>query len=374
MDTSHGWVLIQDITALTACVRKMDVDIHPVRPHGGEAGEGPAGSWQQLTCVIKTTECSRNFDCGRCLEPNDSFDLSHCLGGGGVVCANRSAAGNGTAPFACWTGNILPQLHIYRKNSNTERPLNTWKYSNNKTSSGTQTVPLKGRAKSPKIILNMSLLSSTMIWIMDSEIMHMNRIDDSDNHNSRINSLKSECDSMDCEEFSGCSIWECFKEPIRSCSTDPYKSWRTAHGSSSAHGKPGGTVPHCTSSSSKKMGRCLVVVVFCCCCCCFPLLLICLKLQIKRVSFVLICILISLAFSHCILMCPISCQFVVPGRQMQKVGQGFRLTHSTTISKKKGCGASGSCFTLTFPCQPCMYEQSLVPGGRPGLDHREESR
>lgn len=28
----------------------------------------------------------------------------------------------------------------------------------------------------------------------------------------------------------------------------------------------------------------------------------------------------------------------------------------------------------TFPCQPCMYGRSLVPVGRPGLDHKEGSR
>lgn len=28
----------------------------------------------------------------------------------------------------------------------------------------------------------------------------------------------------------------------------------------------------------------------------------------------------------------------------------------------------------TFPCQPCMYGQSLVPVGHRGLDHKEESR
>lgn len=39
MDTSHGWLLILDIRAMTACVRKMDVDIHPVGPRNGE-GEG----------------------------------------------------------------------------------------------------------------------------------------------------------------------------------------------------------------------------------------------------------------------------------------------------------------------------------------------
>lgn len=28
----------------------------------------------------------------------------------------------------------------------------------------------------------------------------------------------------------------------------------------------------------------------------------------------------------------------------------------------------------TFPCQPCTYGRSLVPVGRPGSDHKEESR
>lgn len=42
------------------------------------------------------------------------------------------------------------------------------------------------------------------------------------------------------------SIWECLKVPVRSCSADPYKAWRTAHG------MPGGTVPHCNASSSRR--------------------------------------------------------------------------------------------------------------------------
>lgn len=62
----------------------------------------------------------------------------------------------------------------------------------------------------------------------------------------------------------------------------------------------------------------------------FPLLLICLKLQIKCVSFVLKCILISLAFSHCILLCPISCQFVVPAKHNIKTKFQVNLIFKNT--------------------------------------------
>ena len=62
--------------------------------------------------------------------------ISHCFGAE-TVSVNRQPAGNGAAPFCVSTENILPQLHIYQKH-NTKRPLNTWKYSTNKTSSGTE--------------------------------------------------------------------------------------------------------------------------------------------------------------------------------------------------------------------------------------------
>lgn len=125
--------------------------------------------------------------------------------------------------------------------NNTERPP-TWKHSNNKTSIGTLTVPLKKRENQPpKSNIWYDLLTVNMTW--------MNSNNDSDNDNSRSKSLKSECGGVKCFRY---SIWECIKEPIRSCSADPYKSWGTAHGSSSAHGKPGSTVPQCVASFSKR--------------------------------------------------------------------------------------------------------------------------
>ncbi len=39
MDTRHGWLFIQDIRVITAGVRKMEVDIHPMEPHNSE-GKG----------------------------------------------------------------------------------------------------------------------------------------------------------------------------------------------------------------------------------------------------------------------------------------------------------------------------------------------
>lgn len=132
MDTSHGCLLLQDIRAMTACVRKMEVDIHPMEPHTS----GARARWL-LTAVL---QCPQNHQIllqikmQWVLETNDSLHLSHCCG---VVCANRSAAGNGTAPFCVGQGTFCLNC-TYTENNNTERPLNTWKYSNNKTSSGTQ--------------------------------------------------------------------------------------------------------------------------------------------------------------------------------------------------------------------------------------------
>lgn len=34
--TSHGWLLVQDIRAMTTCVRKMGSDIHPMEPDNSE--------------------------------------------------------------------------------------------------------------------------------------------------------------------------------------------------------------------------------------------------------------------------------------------------------------------------------------------------
>lgn len=162
----------------------------------------------------------------------------------------------------------------------------------------------KGRAN----LLNKSnilLLSSTTIWGYESltvKMMRMNSNNDSDNQDSRSNSLSLSVAVWTVKSFRY-SIWECFKEPIRSCSADPYKSWRTAHGSSSAHGKPGGTVPHSICFLLQKMGCCLVCYFFLCCS--FA------SSYKSNMFFCSHCILIFLAFSHCILLCPFSCWFVV---------------------------------------------------------------
>lgn len=126
------------------------------------------------------------------------------------------------------------------------------------------------------------------------------------------------------------SLWECFKESIRSCSADPYKSWRTAHGSSSAHGKPTGTVPHCIASSSKGG---LLFSFF------FPSVA-----HLPQVT------------NHLCFFCS-HLYFDLPGI----------LTLHTSVSIL-------SLICCTFPCQPCTYGRSLVPVGHPGLDHKEESR
>lgn len=95
MDTSHGWLLIQVVTAMTACVRKMEVDIHPLEPLNNAAN----ACWP--TAAL---QCHQNqyillqFKMQCVIETNDSLHLSHCFGGE-TVGANRSAADNGTATF-----------------------------------------------------------------------------------------------------------------------------------------------------------------------------------------------------------------------------------------------------------------------------------
>lgn len=113
---------------MTACVRKMLVDIRPVEPHDSEARAS-----QLWTAAL---QCPQNhlilflLKCSVGEETNPSLHLSHCFGVE-TVCANRSAAGNGTAPFCVEQGTFCLNC-TYTENNNTERPLNTWKYSNNK--------------------------------------------------------------------------------------------------------------------------------------------------------------------------------------------------------------------------------------------------
>lgn len=70
-----------------------------------------------------------------------------------------------------------------------------------------------------------------------------------------------------------------------------------------------------------------------------PLLLICLKLQIRHVSFILLLY--------------------------------FDLLDILTLHTSVSILLLICC---TFPCQPCMYERSLVPVDHQDLDHKEESR
>lgn len=138
MDISHGWLLIQVTTAMTTCMRKMEVDIHLLEPLNKEA----KARWP--TAAL---QCHQNqyillqFKMQCMIETNDSLHLSHCFGVE-TVCANRSAADNGTETFCLGQGTFCLNC-TYTKNNNTGRPLNTLKYNNNNTSSGTQTVPLK---------------------------------------------------------------------------------------------------------------------------------------------------------------------------------------------------------------------------------------
>lgn len=131
----------------------------------------------------------------------------------------------------------------------------------------------------------------------------MNSNDDSDNHNSRSNSLKSVLWRHGLWRVSGIPYGSALRSP-----SGPAQQIHTSH-----EGQ------HMVAAQHMESQVALYLIVslpppqdgllssfF------PPLLLICLKLQIKRVSFVLICILISLAFSHCILVCPFSCRFVVP--------------------------------------------------------------
>lgn len=111
-----------------------------------------------------------------------------------------------------------------------------------------------------------------------------------DHHNSRSNSLKSEYGGRDCKEFSSIPCGSALRSPI-----GPAQQIHTSH-----EGE------HTVAAQHTQSQAALYLIV--------PppsLLLICLKLQIICVSFVLVWVLSSLVFSHCILLCPLSCKFVV---------------------------------------------------------------
>lgn len=93
MDTSLGWLLIQDIRTMTACVRKMDVGICPIEPHNSDAKANYLS--EALQCLQINTVAISNAVGDR----DQSFFISFTLFGVETACANRSAAGNGTAPF-----------------------------------------------------------------------------------------------------------------------------------------------------------------------------------------------------------------------------------------------------------------------------------